>query len=179
MAPSPLPYPPTPPADRTALAPTGPGSMPQIWSRVAARVLDELVVGIPLGVGLAIWLVVTRPGEALDLDAVPRPAVVMLTVVPLIYEFVALRLAGTTLGKWALGLRVVGVVDGAQPLPYQLGLRVVVVAIGSIVGLAPFPDLVGQLAALVTPVMLVSTIIDPLGRGLHDKAAGTIVLRSR
>ena len=177
--PPPLPYPAEPPADRSALSPAGPGAMPQIWARVAARLLDEILVGLPLGIGLAIWLVVTRPGQGLDLDDVPRPAVVLLTVVPMVYEFISLRVAGATVGKWALGLRVVSVVDGAHPLPYQLGLRVVVLGIGSIVGLAPLPDLVGQLASLVTPVMLVSAIVDPIGRGLHDKAAGTIVLRSR
>jgi len=175
----PIPYPATPPTSRDQMPSNGVGSLPLIWPRLGARIIDELIWAVPMNAFL-VYLVIRATGSFdFTLADVPRWALVVTAVVPVVYEFVCLVVFGATFGKWALGLRVVNYATGGRPLPYQMGLRVVVVSIGSLLGAAVSSDDLRFLFTFITPVLLFSVTADPISRGLHDKGAGTIVVRSR
>lgn len=121
------------------------------------RVVAWLVDGVPFGLGalgLVAWL------GADDL----RLVVQLLAVVALAsfaYQTLAHGLAGATLGKRLVGLRVVGP-DGRRPGPGRSALRAAV-AVAGVAALG-----VGPLLALFTLS----------GRALHDLVAGTTVVDS-
>jgi len=121
------------------------------------RALAWLVDGVPFGflaVGLLAWL------GADDLRLVLQ----LLAVVGLAsfaYQTLAHGLAGATLGKRLVGLRVVGS-DGRRPGPGRSALRALV-AVAGVAALG-----IGPLLALFTLS----------GRALHDLVAGTTVVDS-
>lgn len=131
----------------------------ELPARIAARGLDAVVVvAITVGLGSLIgfgfdWLVVA--------------AVIILG-----YFVLLDALAGATLGKLALGLRVTGP-DGGPPSLRQSLVR----ESFTIVGAIPF---VGPLLALVAWTRIARTIrADPLRQGNHDLlAGGTRVIRA-
>lgn len=176
----PIPYPAEPPVTRDDLPAEGAGSLPLVWPRVGARLLDELLWAIPMSLVLAIAALERTGSFDLTAEDVPAWALAVATIVPVLYEFACLSLWGATFGKWVLGLRVVRYVDGGRAAPYQAGLRTVIVSLGSLLGTAaaPLGD-VQTLFLFVSPVLLFTVVEDALGRGWHDKGAGTIVVRAR
>lgn len=157
----------------------GVGSLPLIWPRLGARLIDELIWAVPMNLFL-IYLVVREEGSFdIAFTDVPRWALIVTTVLPVLYEFICLVAFGATFGKWAVGLRVVDYASGGRPAPYQMGLRVVIVSIGALLAAASSSEELRFLFTFVTPVLLFTVTADPIGRGLHDKGAGTLVVRSR
>jgi uncharacterized RDD family membrane protein YckC len=132
----------------------------ELPARVAARAIDVLVLAaIDAGLGRLIgfgfdWLII---GAAL------------------VFAYFALldTMVGATLGKLALGLRVIGP-NGSRPTLRQALIREAFVVIGAI----PF---VGPLLALAAWVIIIVTIrSSPLRQGKHDRlAGGTRVIRAQ
>jgi uncharacterized RDD family membrane protein YckC len=85
-----------------------------------------------------------------------------------IYELVPTALWGRTPGKAIVGTRVVGIGDGQVPGWKRAILRWVLPALAFQV------HVVGWGLAVLLRALLVA---DPLHRGIHDKLAGTIVVR--
>jgi uncharacterized RDD family membrane protein YckC len=128
------------------------------WKRVAAWIVDGAVLGALLAL-----LLLPVLGKA-DL-APPRRDVAVLAsmavaLVAFAYQWLGVTLMGATPGMRLLGLRVVGP-DGKRPAPGRSAARALL-AIASAVLLG-----VGLLLALFTRS----------GRGAHDFAAGTWVVR--
>lgn len=71
-------------------------------------------------------------------------------------EFVLVAGGGATIGMLLAGLRVVRAADGGSPAALMVGIRT-------------------ALLALLVPAV----IWDRDGRGMHDRASGTVVVRSR
>lgn len=170
-------YPATPPKDRTDLPETGPGAVPPFWLRISARLIDSLILMLPL-------LAITLPYlDLLDADNpmknVPGWVQIATVVAPVVYEFVFLVIAGATPGKMMVGLRVVSYVGGGRLAVHQAGMRVLLPNLGSLLGLSGIATGVASVLALLQPVVYFSSVLDPVQRGLHDKGAGTIVLRNR
>jgi uncharacterized RDD family membrane protein YckC len=92
----------------------------------------------------------------------------LLVVFGAVYTIVPTALWGQTAGKLAVGTRVVVEADGSLP-----GWRRSVVRwfVSEGVGRVPY------LGIWISLVVIGSIVLDPRRRGLHDKAAGTIVLR--
>ena len=164
------PYPSDAPADRA-------GTIPALWTRLVARLFDELILAVPrLALSLPYLTIVDDKTIEMDL---PKWAVVLTVVVPMVYEFVFLAWRGATPGKSLFGIAVRNASDTGRIVPYQAGLRVVVPALGAALALAmPSAD-TAALFQLITPIVYASVLWDPRRRGWHDKAAGTIVLRTR
>jgi uncharacterized RDD family membrane protein YckC len=122
-------------------------------NQCGARFLDALLVGVVAGV----------VGGLLGLpDNVGR----LLTLVAMIgYETLMLANGGQTLGKMLLGLRVVRT-DLAPPAVQDGLVRSLVI---DLLGIVP-------LAWLVLAVVIER---HPRRQGWHDRAAGTLVVRSR
>jgi uncharacterized RDD family membrane protein YckC len=119
--------------------------------RLAAWVVD----GVPFalaGGGLVWWAGADSPALVAQLLAV-------VALASFAYQTLAHTLAGATLGKWLLGLRVVGP-DGGSPGPGRSALRALLALLGVVLLGA------GPLLALFTLS----------GRGLHDLLSGTTVV---
>jgi uncharacterized RDD family membrane protein YckC len=132
------------------------------WRRLAARFVDGLILA-----GIITALVATGVVhfDFSSVDAIPRAFFVMAIVVGGIYEtgFIAVR--GQTPGKMVLGIRVVRVESGSLPGLGRAVARWVVPAVASLI----------PLGALVVYGWL---LWDRRRQGLHDKAAGTVVVSS-
>ena len=174
-----LPYPPYPPTEKSDLPAKGPGSPGVILPRVGARILDGLIVSIPF-LFLSQQYIETRgTGDNQEIiDNRPGWLLVLLVIVPMLYEFIFVTMWGQTLGKMALRLKIVRYQDGDRVQPYQAALRTIVPNAPSIIALA-LPLGLGQVLGLVGILIYLSALIDPIYRGIHDKAAATIVLRTK
>ena len=152
---------PAPPFPAPAPAPGygGPGQwapppgLAGVWPRVGARLLDAVLVGLVVGV-------------VAGLLGLPDNLGLLLTVVAMIgYETLMLANGGQTLGKMLCGLRVVRA--DLAPLTTQDALvRSLVI---DLLWIVPFGWLV------------VAVVLERHQRrqGWHDRAAGTLVVRSR
>jgi uncharacterized RDD family membrane protein YckC len=157
----PLPGPPSLPGPaRPATGRPGPGpwappppELAGVWSRVGARLLDAVLVGLAVGV----------VGGLLGL---PDTAGLLLTVAAMIgYETFMVANGGQTLGKLLLGLRVVRA-DLAPPTSRDALVRSLVI------------DLIWVVPA---GWLIVALVLERHRhrQGWHDRAAGTPVVTTR
>lgn len=91
-----------------------------------------------------------------------------------IYWIVAIGSFGRTIGGAAVGIRAVDA-DGAIPGYGRASLRFAVPAGAQLIGFIPF---IGFLGTLLQLLIYLWMLWDPNKQGLHDKAAGTYVVRS-
>ena len=136
--------------------------------RILGRVLDAVLVGLAYSILAA---VVGLPPPTLGLGGVEAWTASALTAaIWLLYYVAAESQWGTTVGKRIVGLRVAGP-DWARPSVASAAIRN-----GWIVfGLIP---LVGGLVQLVAVIVIAVTIArSEANRGIHDRLAGTTVLR--
>ncbi|MCX4748574.1 RDD family protein [Kitasatospora sp. NBC_01287] len=160
--------------------------------RFLARLIDAVVVSLILGIGLALGLAsvvgiakTTKDCSNLDYGssdytdclnqqqhAATSALVTMLMVMGLLmafnllYEWLMVGLAGATLGKMAMGLRVVKENTG-QPSLGASFIRFIIPVVGA------FLCYIGAILVYVSP------FFDNSGKlqGWHDRAAGTLVIK--
>jgi uncharacterized RDD family membrane protein YckC len=154
----------------------GPNALASIQQRGFARVIDELMVSIPI---LSIVLLVQRAVTGVPLsDPAEIEMPILLLAIPfavqVVYEVVVTALWGQTLGKLALGIRVARYTDGGKPTWTQSSLRCLLWAAPAALGLA----VLHQSVIGAVPVFL-TALRYSLRRGVHDEAGGTIVVRTR
>ena len=146
--------------------------MPPLASRgrrLLARVIDSLVVGIP--VSLALWPSWWGDWDTDNTRAVGLGPFVQGTVVLLVYfvyEALMLSARGQTLGKMALHIRVAMLQDGAVPRGNPAWTRAAVYSLPQIL------PTIGFIFWLVN--VLNCTWDKPFRQCLHDKAARTVVV---
>lgn len=137
-----------------------------IGRRALAQVLDGLILGVPL-------FFLTLPfGTSITNEDLSDAQLLWLTVVwvgaALIYNTVAIAVWGTTIGKRIVGLRVVNRADGGPVSWTYASVRALV------------PTVV-QLIPVIGPglsiVVYLRAVFHPLRQGLHDAAAGTVVVK--
>ena len=170
-------YPESPPRQLGDLAHVGPGSRAGIGQRVAARLIDAIIIEVPLALTLQLPYI-EGTGSDLRINA-PGWALALSALIPLIYEAAFLVFRQATPGKRLVGIGVFAYVGGAAAEPYQYGFRVILPNMGAILALAQIDQWVTSLLTLWLPFVYLSALLDPIFRGLHDKDAGTIVLRTR
>jgi uncharacterized RDD family membrane protein YckC len=137
-----------------------------IIRRIGGLLLDQFLVALP------VVLVVVALGFTPS-DTVTSKSLLIfniaLTCVAFVYETTMIALLGRTVGKIAFGMRVVRQVDGGRPDWVESLMRALVpVSLGAI------PRVGVVLGVLVYSIAL----WNPLRQGLHDKAAGTLVVRN-
>jgi uncharacterized RDD family membrane protein YckC len=155
-----------------------PGNLATMGKRAGARIVDSLITSVivyGLGfalIGGAISTIQTDPatGQVTSGGGTLLGAlftwVLIAFVFGVLYEFVMIALKGATLGKMALGIKVVREVDGQVPGWGPSAIRYGIAVLGSlacgigawVVYLSPFWDNAGRL------------------QGYHDKAAHTLVV---
>ena len=138
-----------------------------IGARIGARLLDGLIIGLPLTV-----LVFAASDISEDRKTISTPLWVQLVaaVISALYEVVLIRQRGQTVGKRALGIEVVRETDGKHPDWTASIMRYLLPVLPALI---PVPGLF-----LLSPVIYLVAIADPLRRGWHDRAAGTIVVKA-
>jgi uncharacterized RDD family membrane protein YckC len=146
-------------------APAGTQIAP-LTRRVGGFVLDQLIVVVPVVLGaLAFGF---EPGDKISNDAVFGLSTATI-VLGIVYHTLMIGFLGRTVGKMAAGTKVVNAVDGERVGWTGASMRALVpLAAGAI------PQVGFALSIGVYAVALLS----PLRQGLHDRAAGTLVVLS-
>ncbi len=136
-----------------------------IGRRIFGLILDQLIVAFP-AVIVVIALGFT-PSDTITSRSL-LTFNIALTSTAFVYETIMIAMLGRTVGKIALGTRVVRLLDGRRPGWSESAMRALVpLAFGSIPKVGVFLG-----------VMVYSLALwNPLRQGLHDKAAGTLVVR--
>jgi uncharacterized RDD family membrane protein YckC len=139
---------------------------PMFGQRLLAALVDGLLLG---GVGLLLRAAFGLPRNEL--------VVVATMAMAAAYSIACTTLTGRTVGKRVLGTRVVDATTGRPPHVGAATTRWLVISGGAVVvGLAPAFE---PLAGVWCLVALLPILGRPLHRGLHDRAAGTVVTAAR
>jgi uncharacterized RDD family membrane protein YckC len=137
-----------------------------IIRRIGGFALDQMIVAVPVVV--VIVAVGFKPSDNVTSQSLLAFNIAM-TAVALVYQVLMIALLGRTVGKLALGTRVVRTVDGSRPGWSEAAMRALLpLSLGAIPNVGLFLVVLVYSLALWTP----------LRQGLHDKAAGTLVVRS-
>ena len=149
-------FPPPPPTSTDRLA--------SIGQRALAQLIDSVIIGIPL------FLVSTAiSGDLTDADSGQLLLVTVLWLgVSLFYNTAMIAIYGATIGKRVMKLMVVNRVDGSAVSWTYAAVRAL---IPTVAGLVPVIGLAANL------VVYLRAVFHPIRQGLHDAAAGTIVVR--
>jgi uncharacterized RDD family membrane protein YckC len=169
-----------PSAERTLPAIPAGVALASLRRRSLGALLDLVIVSLPaafLTIVLALPAMAKRDAmnedtfriaSGAEFTANQRLAVVITTIATaVLYAGVMTALWGRTVGKLANGTKVIRLNDGRRPDWTYSFIRALVPAVAQAI------PAVGLLA--VIGVYLVA-LIDPLRQGLHDKAAGTVVV---
>jgi uncharacterized RDD family membrane protein YckC len=135
-----------------------------VGQRVGGALVDGLLTSMVVVVPLLLGLIKLDNLER----GLPAVVVVGLFLFGAVYTVVPTALWGQTLGKIAVGTRVVVEEDGSLPGWRRSALRW---AVPGIAGRLPYVGLWVSLAVMG------SLVFDQRRRGLHDRVAGTIVIR--
>jgi uncharacterized RDD family membrane protein YckC len=147
---------------------TGPNALAQPWTRAVARIADTVIVLAPFLFIVVVVLAITGHLEDQDFPLWVRPLWAVMTVS---YEVPLLAWRGQTVGKLALGIKVARLDNGRPPLWHQAAMRIGIPTV-----LITIPHPLGIVAA---SAVYFSSSWDTMRRGVHDKAAGTVVVASR
>lgn len=136
------------------------------WKRLFGALIDALVLAVP------VWFF-----ERLDVGWLGP-------VLGAVYVITLTALRGQTVGKMAVGTRVVDESTAAVPSLRQSVLRWLPVGgfdmmlrLAATTGSAVWISI--ALAACIVPLVVLGPILfDPLRRGLHDRLAGTVVVNA-
>lgn len=140
-------------------------------ARFGARMLDALVTGLVIVIALFAGLASTLGLHGSDDSANDLHLVFtfmwVVSGVALLYEWLMIAFLGQTLGKMAVGLRVVRARDGEHP-GLALGFVRFIIPVAGV-----FLCYIGAILVYLSPTF------DSSGKsqGWHDKAAGTLVIK--
>ncbi len=142
--------------------------------RFIAFIIDVIVLAVIVGILTAIGIVeFSVSEEASTTDGLIQAIIVVAYYVILTVAF------GATLGKMAMGMKVVdrdGNKAGAGPvLIRKVIARALGALLASVVG-AGIGEAVGLAVAIIIVIMI---LFDERRQGLHDKIGGTFVVKAR
>jgi uncharacterized RDD family membrane protein YckC len=135
-----------------------------IGRRIGGLILDQIIVALPVVV--AVLAIGFTPSDSVTSDSLLFFNIAV-TSVAFVYETLMIALIGRTVGKLALGTRVVRLIDGGRPGWAQAAMRALVpLSLGAI----------PQIGVLLGVLVYSLALWHPLRQGLHDRAAGTLVV---
>ena len=146
-------------------------------SRFAAFVIDFIVLLVFWGILNAIGLIDTNPFD--DTEVVETVDGLVQALVAFGYFLILTAVFGATLGKMALGMRVVDKDGNKAGLGPVLIREVIARALGALITAvvgASIGDLVGLAVGIIIIIMI---LFDERRQGLHDKIGGTFVVKAR
>ena len=166
------------------------------WRRVAARLLDGLIMSLPTvfaGVGGFAVLYAAGTitlsetivdGETItDVEGLYYPVFALMYLISLIpyalYEIIMVTARGQTVGKIAAGIKIVDQYTAEPPTAGKAALRFMFMPAIYALALASSVPLLLSLAGLFALLYNLWPLWDKRKQGLHDKVAGTLVIKSR
>lgn len=135
-----------------------------IGQRIGGALVDGLLTSMVIVIPMVLGLVDIDEFEG----TLPAPVLAGLFLFGAVYTIVPTAVLGQTLGKIAVGTRVVVEADGTLPGWRRSALR------------WALPGLAGRLPVVglgISLAITASLLWDPRRRGFHDRLAGTIVIR--
>lgn len=146
----------------------GVNAIASMGQRALGYLIDAVIVQLPFVLAsVAALLAAPDPAEYVT----PWWAVAVQAVVFITYQTVLLAWRGRTVGCAAVGIRIARYGDGGRPTFSQAAIRCLI------------PGIFGanSLTALIEPLIPLTALLDQSGlrRAWHDKAAGTVVVRTR
>ena len=149
----------------------GAGTPGQLLPRLGARIIDGLIVGIPMGILTGIMLLASGGSGFVNFFMT-----VVTGVVALGYWTYMESTQGATLGKKLLGLSVVAP-GGGRPTLEQAAKRNAFVALQILTGIPVLGFLAGLLSFAACIGIAVTVEQDGNKQGFHDKFAGGTQVR--
>ncbi|MBB4920432.1 RDD family protein [Streptosporangium saharense] len=173
-----------------ATPPGAPAPLAEWWQRLVARLIDGIIMAIPtVIISLVLTaILVTSGGFDLNSGVVTQPSGYVLAsflttivagLIYVAYEFLMLRQNGQTVGKMVMGIKVVPVGGTLQGgLSPDVAIKRAGVSYGPY-ALSGIPIL-GIVLNIFTLVNVLWQLWDkPLKQCLHDKAAATVVVKTK
>ncbi|MDQ3384778.1 MAG: RDD family protein, partial [Actinomycetota bacterium] len=135
-----------------------------IGTRFWARLLDGLILAVPV-------LPLTLATSDFDGTTFRTPLWVTAAtaLIAALYEIGFIAMTGQTIGKRVLRIQVVDVVTGRPPNLGGAAIRHLVPSV---------PNVVPGVGPLVGLLVYLSAVWSPTRQGWHDRAAGTVVVRT-
>lgn len=168
--------------------PAGPAPyrLAQWWQRALARAIDGLIVGSPIAIVAFIVSLVWAGAQSLSGygDAVERNSEIVYGAIAFIllvvYETIFLTRRRRTLGKFLMNLQVAPLNGGGLPGPIPVASIAARAALFNLPLLTFWSMGAGMTAVvlLFVPCSLLPLWDKPNRQGLHDKLAGTVVVRT-
>ncbi|MEY3617427.1 MAG: hypothetical protein RL726_125 [Actinomycetota bacterium] len=154
-------YPPPPPLTDYSMESD---RLASVGQRAVAQLLDGLIIGIPLFI-----LTYSFGGDITDTEDSNLLWLTLLWLgVSLFYNTAMIAIYGATLGKRIMKLRVVNRTDGSPVNWTYAAVRALVPTLAGVVPVIGFA---------LNIAVYVRAFFHPFRQGLHDAAAGTIVVR--
>ena len=154
-------YPPPPPLTDVSMESD---RLASIGQRAIAQLLDGLIIGIPLFI-----VTYSFGGDITDTEDSNLLWLTLLWLgVSLFYNTAMIATSGATLGKRIMKLRVVNRTDGSPVNWTYAAVRALVPTLAGVVPVIGFA---------LNIAVYVRAFFHPFRQGLHDAAAGTIVVR--
>lgn len=150
------------------------------WLRIAARIIDGVILTI-IGVILA-FIIIGSIGLAEfasggSVNATSIGLTLSTAGIGAAYFYLMNSFMGGTVGKLALGLRIVDE-SGQQPVGPSVGFVRTLMNIIPILGAVPFISVIVLLAQIIVGLIsLVFLFTDPQRRTVMDRAASTYVIK--
>ncbi len=152
------------------------------WLRIAARVLDSIVLGIISAVVLA--PIVLNGDDSAGFGGLGADAsygkvyalALLGAAIGFVWDAVFTKMIGGTPMKRALGMRVVRADDGG---PVEWSHAIIRWAVPGALALVPIPLLPGLLNLVIVIVSLVFIFTKPLRQAVWDQVAKTLVVKDR
>ena len=152
-----------PPPPTSSSVPTT-DRLASIGQRALAQLIDSVIIGIPL-----FFVSTAISGDLTEADSGQLLLVTVLWLgVSLFYNTAMIAIYGATIGKRIMKLMVVNRSDGSAVTWTYAAVRAL---IPTVAGLVPVIGLAANL------VVYFRAVFHPLRQGLHDAAAGTVVVR--
>lgn len=151
---------------RTGWAELGSGEtveLARIGARFGARVLDAIIVAV------VFFALILFSGSADDVSGFSVAGLILGIVIGVGYEVLQIAVWGQTLGKRMVGVKVIHAAHGGLPGWGKAFGR------WAIPGLLALIPLVGWILSILC---YLSATWDRVYQGWHDKAAGTLVIRT-
>ena len=163
------------------------------WARLFAAVIDFFVLIVIWGILAAVGIFgpIGDAAESAESITTLSGDTVVVVVTALVYYFALTAAFGATLGKMALGMRVVGA-DGGKATTGAVAVREVIGRAGNyIVQVVLFvvlrsalsdgsaSGLAGLVGGLVFLIVFLRILVDDHRQGWHDKIGGTFVVKAK
>jgi uncharacterized RDD family membrane protein YckC len=156
------------PPQATDFPTTGVNSLASLGQRAGGWFIDLAVTVVPATAASVPFL---------DLDTLPDASTLPVWLIGVVvgvwvlYQTVAVARWGKTLGALAVGVRIARYSDGNRPSLEQSAMRALLPAV--------FPAIRVPILNAGWVVVYMAALYNPLRRGFHDMAGGTVVIRTR